>query len=94
MPKTFTPFIWKIEIPFLRHIAILLFFLIGDIMKQIYKAGGPYKTQDGKEYDAKNIHGSEKAPNGWNTDLSKALAKAKKPAQETQATQQEIATES
>jgi pimeloyl-ACP methyl ester carboxylesterase len=29
MPKTFTPFIWKIEIPFLRHIAILLFFLIG-----------------------------------------------------------------
>lgn len=62
-------------------------------MKQIYKADGPYKTEDGKSYDVRNINSTEKAPKGWNSDLSKVLSGAKKAVQTQAINQQEIQQE-
>ena len=62
-------------------------------MKQVYKSGGPYVTSDGRSYDAKNIGNNDKAPKGWNADLSKALASSAKraaPIVQSEPTQQEI----
>jgi len=52
-------------------------------MKHIYKTGGPYKTEDGKEYSIKAVNDKDRGlflANGWVSSLSEVKKPKKKAA--------------